>query len=190
MIIAVYQEVKLSSNTETHVQSYKYRHGHSPFVHISWFIAKAYLANLYYATRRNVNRTIDACDNVIVISKLSFMNREFAERTFPVVLSTQWTSIYDKEIQQLLGFYSLCSYVLDKCSSRSVYLSVCPVQFALYLRLRVVVDQWQWIKYPRVQIYIGDYDEHIDQCQCMKMIGTGRLCMQLKILRLYSLAVK
>ena len=68
------------------------------------------------------------------------MNHKFAEHIFPVVLSTQWTSIYDKEIQELLGFYSLCSYVFDKSSSRSVYLRVCPIQFALYLRLRAAMD--------------------------------------------------
>ena len=99
------------------------------------------------------------------------------------ILSTQWTSIYDKEIQQLLGFYSLCYYVLDILGSRSVYLGVCPVQFAIYLRLRAVIDQWQWIKYPRVQGYIGDYDEHIKACKCKIMNGGGTLCMQ-TILRL------
>ena len=117
------------------------------------------------------------------------MNEVFAEHIFPVELSTQWISTYDKEIQQLLGFYSLCYYVLDICSSRSVYLGVCPVQFALYLRLRVVIDQWKWIKYPRVQRYICDYDEHIDACSCKIMIGSGTFCMQ-TILRLYLLAVK
>jgi len=64
------------------------------------------------------------------------MNEEFAERTFLVVLSTHWSSIYENEIQQLLGFHSLCSYVLDKSSSRSVHLGVCPVLFALYVKLR------------------------------------------------------
>ena len=68
------------------------------------------------------------------------MNELAAEFIFPVVLSTQWTSIYDKEIQKLLGFYSLRSYVLDTSSSRSLYLGVCPVQFAVYLRLRAVID--------------------------------------------------
>jgi len=34
------------------------------------------------------------------------------------------------------GYYSLCSYVLDKCSSRSVYLGVCPVQYTHYVKLR------------------------------------------------------
>ena len=89
------------------------------------------------------------------------MNQVFAEKMFPVVLSTQWTSIYDKEIQQLLGFYFLCSYVLDKYvldkySSRSVFLGVCSVQFALYLILRVVLNQSPWIMYPKIQRYIGD----------------------------------
>ena len=105
------------------------------------------------------------------------MNQLYTEGTFPVVLSTQWTSIYDTDIQSMLGFYSLCYYVLDICSSRSVFLGVCPVKFALYLRLRVVIDLLQWFKYPGVQIY-GDYEEHIDACKCKVMIGGGTLCLQ------------
>jgi len=87
------------------------------------------------------------------------MNNKFAEMTFPVVLSTQLTSIYDKEIQELLGFYSLCTYVLDKFSSRLVYLGVCPVQFALYLKLRMA-------RLHLLSEYLRDYNEHIAACHC------------------------
>ena len=71
-------------------------------------------------------------------------------------------NIYDKEIQSMLGFYSLCSYVLDKCSNRSVYLGVCPEQFALYLKLRAAVDQSQnkWEDVFRVKNVFGDYGEY------------------------------
>ena len=158
-------------------------------MNISWFTAKAYLANIYYTTQRDLSIIIITCDDISHVYRQSQMNQAFAEKMFPVALSTHWTSIYDKEIQQLLGFYSLCFYVLDICSSRSVFLGVCPVQFALYLRLRVVLDQSPWIMYSRVQRYIGDYDEHIDACRCMIMIEAGRFCMQ-TILRLLLMDIK
>jgi len=136
--------------------------GRSPTVNISWFIAKAYLANLYYTTQRDVSLAIQTCDDIIDVYQLSIMNKVFADMTFPVVLSTQWTSIYDKEIQELLGLYSLCSYVLDECSSRSVYLCVCPVQFALYVKVRMarLHALSEWSK------YLHDYNEHIAKCYC------------------------
>ena len=109
-------------------------------MNISWFIAKAYLANLYYTTQCDASLTIKTCDDILHVFKHSRVNQNFAETTFAVAVSTQWTGVYDKEIQELLGFYSLCTYVLDKFSSRSVYLGVCPVQFAVYLKLRAVRD--------------------------------------------------
>ena len=116
--------------------------GHSPTVNASWFIAKAYLANLYYNTQSDHRATIDTCDEIVETYKLSKYNQQFAELSFPVILSTQWSEIYDKEIQSMLGFYSLCSYVLDKAGSRSVYLGVCPVLFSLYLKVRCLTDQY------------------------------------------------
>jgi len=82
-------------------------------------------------------------------------------RTFPVVLSTQWTSIYDKEIQELLGFYFVCSYVLDKCGSRSASLGVCPVQFALYVKLRTVKRAAHVFSVSTINKYRDDCNEHI-----------------------------
>ena len=60
--------------------------------------------------------------------------------------------------------------VLDKFSSRSVYLSVYPIQFAFYLRLRVVFDQWQWNKRSIVKIYIDNFNQHIKQSEWLEMV--------------------
>jgi len=139
----------------------------------------AYLANLYYTTQRDVSLTIQTCDDVIDVYRQSIVNKDFAERTFPVVLSTQWTSIYDKEIQELLEFYSLCSYVLEKCSSRSVYLGVCPVQFALYVKLRTVMRAAHVFSDWTINKYIDDYNEHVHACKCDKKVGNGSITLSL-----------
>jgi len=128
------------NTSQTGIEFFKEWPGHTPTVNISWLIGKAYLANLYCTTHCDVSLTIQTCDDVIDAYIQSYQNQQFAERTFPVVLSTQWTSFYDKEIQALLGFHSLCCFVLDP-SRRSVYLGVCPVQFALYVKLRTVSAQ-------------------------------------------------
>ena len=92
-------------------------------------------------------------------------NQVFAEETFTVLLSTNWSSIYDKEIQEMLGFHSLYFYVLDKSSSRLVYFDVCPVQFALYLRLRAVTDTG-FSNERNNHKYFEEYSEHLNICKC------------------------
>ena len=76
---------------------------------------------------------------------------------------------YDKEIQSMLGFYSLCSYVLDKSSSRSVYLGVCPVQFALYLRICTASDHV--LNKDSVKKSCKNYCERIDACATDRWVG-------------------
>jgi len=94
--IALYNISTMNTFIDTNLELYKEWPGHSPTVNISWFIAKAYLANLYYITQRDVSLTIKTCDEVIGVYQQSYMNQQFAECIFPVVLSTQRTSIYDK----------------------------------------------------------------------------------------------
>jgi len=166
-------ERNTSTYSETDVKFYREWPGQSPTVNISWFIAKAYLANLYYTTQRDVSLTIQTCDDIIDVYWQSHMNRKFAEDGFPVVLSTQWTSIYDKEIQELLGFYSLCSYVLDKSSSRSVYLGFCTVQFALYVKLCAAVRAAHVFSVSTITKYVGDYDGHIHVCRYDDKVHNG-----------------
>jgi len=171
--LILYIKTNLAEVTRPYVKCFKEYPGWSPTVNISWFIAKAYLANLYYTTQRDASLTIQTCDDIIDVSRQSLKNQWFAERTFPVVLSTQWTSIYDKEIQEVLGFYSLCSYVFDKCSSRSVYLGVCPVQFVLYLKLRTELAHG--FRGQIITKYADECNQHMKICRCndkVKMIGS------------------
>jgi len=171
--IAIYFVTDMNTHIGTRAELCKEWPGWSPTVNISWFIAKAYLANLHYTTQRDASLTIQTCDDVIHVYRQSNMNLQFAERTFPVVLSTQWTSIYDKEIQELLGFYSLSSYVLDKGSSRSVYLGVCPVQFVIYVKLRTVMRAAHLFSVSTINKYIDDCNEHIHACQCDQKVNKG-----------------
>jgi len=114
--------------------------GFVPTVSLSWFAAKAYLANLIYTTECDQSSVIQICDEINHVYHSSFAHRWMADVCLPVFLSTQWTAIYDTEVQTLIGFYSLCSYVLNRKGSREVYLSVCPIHFSIYLKLRCAID--------------------------------------------------
>jgi len=173
---------------------YKNWQGTSPTVNITWFLAKAFLANLYYRTERDYSMTDSVCDDILNNYRKTKYNQIFAERTFPLILSTAFTAIYDNEIQELIGFFSLCAYELARSNAfhsekrmlaelesplilsltkrqsfdkkvpelvglhslysyvlarataleevrhrHCVYIGVCPVQFALYLKCRCAI---------------------------------------------------
>ena len=120
--------------------------GSSPTVHISWFIAKAYLANFYYTTRRDYGKTIEICDEVIATYNQSLGNGTFADRGFLVELSTRWAGVYDRHIQALLGLCSLGAFVSGRSTSRSVCSGVRPVDFVRYLKQRSLVKLARWDK--------------------------------------------
>jgi len=61
--------------TDTDVKFYKKWPGLSPTVNISWFVAKAHLANLYYVTQRDFRLTIQTCDDVVDVYEQSNMNQ-------------------------------------------------------------------------------------------------------------------
>jgi len=111
-------------------------------VNASWFIAIAYLANLYYTTRRDYRLTIQTCDNLVEVYQQSLGNGITAEQAFPFLISSLRSAICDKDLQAIIGFLSLGIFVFRKDQRPSVQLGVCPVQFALYIKHRCVIDHW------------------------------------------------
>ena len=97
--------------------------GVSPTVHVGWFIAQAYLANLLYTAERDYAATVETCDKILDTNKLSDQNRHFSERTIPVVISTEWSEIFDGGIQTVIGFlFSLFVHREQEQSDARVYL--------------------------------------------------------------------
>jgi len=76
--IAIYCVTKINTQIDTQVKFLKDWPGSCPTVNISWFIAKAYLANLYYTTQRDVSLTIQTCYNIINVFRPSYMNQQYA----------------------------------------------------------------------------------------------------------------
>jgi len=63
--------------------------------------------------------------------------------------------------------------VLDKCSSRSVYIGVCPVLFAFYVRLRNVKRAAHVFSVSTIDKCFEDYNEHIRACMCEKKVNNA-----------------
>lgn len=161
----------------TEVRHFTERPVISPTVKISWFVEKAYQANFYYTVRHNYPAVERICNEIISISQKSFYNKMIAEEIFSVVLSTEWTDVYDSSLQQILGHYSLCAFIFDVTDrSRSVYQGICPILYALYLKWRFAVDLE---KTSTVIDCMNEIQEH--KCLCDKKVNNGRLAVQVYI---------
>lgn len=147
LCIKMSQQITIGCHTRTDTHFLKEFPGNSPTVAISWFVAKTYLANLYLTMQRNCSATEDTCNEIIDLYKQSRYNQQFAEHALPVAFSTHYSSIYDNELQEMLGLYSLFSFIwhrIDRCPLAN--LAAYPVQFALYLKVRCAVVQLECLE--------------------------------------------
>lgn len=160
--IASYRTVSDEFETHASARFYKEVPGWSPTVSISWYITKVHLSNLYYTTLRDYSIDKKMCNEIINTYKGSYNNKNYYEYALPVILYTKWTSVYDKELQAMLGFNSICSFIFYETSRHhSVSLGVCPVLFALYLKYRCAADQRSFETMGNCR---AEYSEHDKQC--------------------------
>jgi len=54
-----------------------------------------------------------------------------------------------------------------------VYLGVCSVLFALYVKLRTVMRAAHVFSDSTIDKYIDDCNEHIDACECNEKVNNG-----------------
>jgi len=65
------------------------------------------------------------------------------------------------------------------CSSHSVYLGVCPVQFALYVKLHTVMRAAHVFSAQTYNEYFDNFIEHSESCGCddRVKVNNGRLVL-------------
>ena len=105
----------------------------------TWILRSILICDRILNTRDNF-RDLGSNDFALELHRKSVCN-QWISIALPVLLSTQWTAVYDAELQALLGFCSLCAFVSNRTDAGSVCLAVCPVQFVLYLNVRCALDQ-------------------------------------------------
>jgi len=155
--------------------------GFVPTVNLSWFVAMSYLANLIYVTEHDHLKVIQISNEVTRVYRESMLNKWFADLLLPVPVSNQWSAVYDTDIQYLLGFYSLCSFIFGKnyCRyptlDRNVHLGICLMHFLLYLRLRCVIDE---NRLSDVGVLVFDWKTHVKDCTDDKNANNGRIILR------------
>lgn len=102
---------------------YKVQPTRSPTVNATWFITKIYLENYNCTAGHADGKALAACVEIERVHKQSVGNSNSAERTYQIILSPDWTESNDRQIQQLLVFYALCSFVVNK-RKQPCYISV------------------------------------------------------------------
>jgi len=109
------------------------------------FICVAYLANFYYVTKSDYERSRRLCrklfeciahccyegilDNIMI----SRGNIAIAELSFPVLLSTEWLDLFDEDIQTVVGFVMLYGFHANDHNCCSDAIKICPVLFLHYI---------------------------------------------------------
>ena len=190
-LIKTYQKMECSVDqmTYTKVRQYKTNPGYSPTVHASWFLAQAYLANLFYTQDHDDTATVAACDELLRVCRLSLYNDRFAERLFPVLISSDWVKIFDEHLQAFLGFYTLFAFLTKSNESRSVCLGFCPVSFVLYLKICVAFRRQDNVEDIILKL-VEERNEHCaHSCECDILNNGGHfltaaICVMLKRLGL------
>ena len=167
-LIKTYRKVESSVDqmTFTIVKQYKTNPGYSPTVHASWFLAQAYLANLFYTQDHDDAATVAACKELLRVCRLSLHNESFAERMFPVLVSSGLGSNSLMNNYRLSWGFTRCINILQILlhGSHSVCLGFCPVSFVHYLRICVAFR-----RQDKVENILKLMDERNEHCARLPM---------------------
>ena len=109
-----------------------------------YFISRAYQVNMMYMhvrTYKDYREVVDLCSEAVEVSD-QLMPEPFEEiRDGPVQfpLNTEWSIIYDRQIQTILGFMSLTRHLASRQDGAPQVTPLCPVLFMLYIRLKCLL---------------------------------------------------
>ncbi len=157
------------------IKHYKFSPKISPTVPIFWFINKAYTANHYYTLLSDYETTLKICDEIFNAYNISKGNKQFAEQSFPVLLTTRWIDMYDRELQQTLGLSALCRFVIHGSDNGAVHIPACPVQFAIYLKARCSFERSLHLDDERAEEEF--FEHHFVICTERTYFSFGSFCL-------------
>ena len=119
----------------------KYFLSRCPFLRrLSWITSTAYHANFRFITR-DYQKSLELCNSVLSHCARIEALTEFLESAFTVQLSNFWSPVFDSELQTVFGLVTLCrSRSSVGCHGYSSRVSVCPVLFSHYIKVRCLLS--------------------------------------------------
>ena len=155
-------DLQLLANTFTGLASVS-------FPKITYFTCTAFATN-FYLNIGNYKLALDVSTNAINLFK-PIRAIEVYHYIVPVLMVDDWSAVFDKQIQTILGFYTLVkhhlkmkTFVLDR---------ICPLLFLHYLQVQCC---WQSrdIKFNDLSGYIDKFKQHHTSCFLEKYCRLNR----------------
>src|SRR6218665_687158 len=108
-------------------------------VNSSYFLCSAYRANFFCNAVCNYKQAFDLCNEVIEQRNcLSFMQEQMFAEFLPFPLKNEWSGLYDRYIQILLGFLTLYRTLTasQRAKMQMISFYLCSLQYLKYIYTR------------------------------------------------------
>lgn len=120
-----------------------------------YFVTAAYRANFLHTALKDYTSAFKQCEEAKkLVTKLSssLSDEKFVHRLPTIILTSEWSSIFDQDIQTVHGFAALYRFVqlfrrhgqdsvlvADRAENRSYVLRLCAIEFIRYVGYRCMV---------------------------------------------------
>ena len=124
-----------------------------------YFISRAYQVNIMFLNSRtseDYRVVVDLCDEAVGVND-RLKRESFSDlRVGPVQfsLNTDWSIIYDRQIQTILGFMSLTRHLASRPDGAPQVIPLCPLMFMLYIRLKCFL----MLKKPQDSVQLANHN--------------------------------
>ena len=109
----------------------------SPEMQWFHFLNEAYRANLYYSGLKKYNQASEITRDILTrTDTLLHWTSPFGSGLFLLQICLEWPSIFDANIQVIIGFLNLRQFVLRREVAKLKWIKVCPVLFLHYIHIQ------------------------------------------------------
>lgn len=128
----------LHSDSQTDWSAYSLK---DPTVNSAVYTCAAYLANFYFVVKCDFAQTRDICSAILNVDKENTWFAWVSEFSYPVLLSTKWSEIFDEHFQAVLGLCVLHERFVceNKGLGRESIIKICPMLFLHYINFRCLL---------------------------------------------------
>lgn len=110
------------------------------------YVSAAYLANFYRRTTEVFCQAEKFSQVIVDLATERLMHRAVAESSsWPMLLSTEWSDIFDENVQAIFGFRTLYEAVLgdnnEAMGFRRPPIKICPMLFAHYINVQCGIQK-------------------------------------------------
>lgn len=109
-----------------------------PTVNSTVYICSAYLANFYLVVKGDSAQAREICSAIFNVNKQNIWFTWVSEFSYPVLLSTEWSGVFDEHLQAAHGLCVLHNRFAseNKGLGRVITIKICPMLFLRYINVQ------------------------------------------------------